>query len=73
MSTLADIKAAVDSLPAEQKEELLRFLSERLRGNANDVRPLTASSSKSRFVSKGSDHFTSTDVAEIEFEAELPR
>ncbi len=34
MSTLADIKAAVDSLPSEQKEELLRFLAERLRGRA---------------------------------------
>ncbi len=74
MSTFADIKAAVDSLPPEQKEELLRFLAERLREKANDARPLTVASSKSRFpVSKGRTHFTSANVAEIELEAELPR
>lgn len=74
MSTLAEIKAAVDSLPSEQKEELLRFLAERLRGSANNVGPLTVASSKSGFpVSKGRGHFTSADVAEIELEAELPR
>ena len=31
MSTLAEIEAAADSLPGEQKEELLRFLAMRLR------------------------------------------
>jgi hypothetical protein len=31
MTTLAEIKSAADSLPAEQKEELLRFLADRLR------------------------------------------
>jgi hypothetical protein len=31
MSTLAEIEAAADSLPSEQKEELLRFLAVRLR------------------------------------------
>ena len=31
MSTLAEIETAADSLPSEQKEELLRFLSMRLR------------------------------------------
>ena len=31
MNTLAEIKAAADSLPSEQKEELLRFLVMRLR------------------------------------------
>ena len=30
MSTLAEIEAAADSLPSEQKEELLRFLAVRL-------------------------------------------
>ncbi len=50
MSTLAEIKAAVDSLPPEQKEELLRFLAEGLRGRANDVAPLTVASSKSGFL-----------------------
>ena len=31
MSTLAEIESAADSLPAEDKEELLRFLAIRLR------------------------------------------
>jgi hypothetical protein len=74
MSTLAEIKAAVDSLPPEQKEELLRFLAERLRGKTDDVVQLTVASSKRGFpVSKGRDHFTSADVAEIELEAEPSR
>ncbi len=74
MSTLAEIKAAADSLPSEQKEELLRFLAERLRGRANDVGPSTVGSSKRGFpVSKGRGLFTSADVVEIELEAELSR
>ena len=32
MSTLAEIEAAVDSLPPEQKQELFAFLAERVRG-----------------------------------------
>jgi hypothetical protein len=31
MSTLAEIEAAVDALPPEQKQELLLFLAARLR------------------------------------------
>ena len=31
MRTLAEIETAADSLPSEQKEELLRFLAVRLR------------------------------------------
>ena len=31
VNTLAEVKAAVDSLPGEQKEELLCFLAMRLR------------------------------------------
>lgn len=75
MSTFAEIKAAVDSLPPEQKEELLRFLAERLlRGSARDGGHFTVASSKRGFpVSKGRDHFTSADVVEIELQAELPR
>ena len=38
MSTLAEIEAAADSLPAEQKQELILFLAARLRG-AGDVPP----------------------------------
>ena len=74
MSTLAEIKAAVDSLPPEQKEELLRFLAERLRGRATDVGLLTVAASKRGFpVSKGRNHFTSVDVAEIELEPDKIR
>ena len=32
MSTLAEIEAAADSLPTEQKQELFLFLAARLRG-----------------------------------------
>ena len=32
MSTLAEIEAAADTLPPEQKQELLLFLATRLRG-----------------------------------------
>lgn len=32
MSTLAEIEAAVESLPSEQKQELFLFLVARLRG-----------------------------------------
>ena len=32
MSTLAEIEAAADSLPPEQKQELCLFLAARLRG-----------------------------------------
>lgn len=35
MSTLAEIKTAADSLPPEQKEELLRFLVARLDPRAD--------------------------------------
>ena len=39
MSTLAEIEAAADSLPPEQKQELLLFLAARLR-SAGEVPPL---------------------------------
>ncbi len=32
MSNLAEIEAAADALPAEQKQELMLFLAARLRG-----------------------------------------
>ncbi|HEV2841606.1 MAG TPA: hypothetical protein VGW39_09805 [Chthoniobacterales bacterium] len=32
MSTLAEIEAAVDALPLEEKQELVRFLTSRLNG-----------------------------------------
>lgn len=34
MSTLAEIEAAADALPLEQKQELLRFLAARLNGDS---------------------------------------
>jgi len=34
MSTLAEIEAAADALPPEQKEELIRFLASRLEASA---------------------------------------
>ena len=33
MSTLAEIEAAIDALPDEQKQELFLFLAARLRGS----------------------------------------
>lgn len=39
MSTLAEIETAADSLPSEQKEELLRFLVMRLRKDRTLPKP----------------------------------
>jgi len=39
MSTLAEIETAADSLSSEEKEELLRFLAMRLRGNRGLPKP----------------------------------
>jgi hypothetical protein len=38
MSTLAEIEAAAEALPAEQKEELIRFLAARLRPSEKSAR-----------------------------------
>ena len=46
MNTLAEIEAAADALPSEQKEQLLRFLSERLRSSGTQ---------KVRLVRQGDD------------------
>lgn len=72
MKSLADIEAAADSLPPEQKEELLRFLAERLR---QQTPPSTYSTpvarSKRGFpISKGRLPFTSADVSQIDSEAD---
>jgi hypothetical protein len=50
MSTLAELEAAADALPVEQKEELLRFLEARLRSPRTDAQ-------KARLVRKGDDAF----------------
>lgn len=39
MSTLAEIEAAADALPAEQKQELILFLAARLRAGAGALPP----------------------------------
>jgi hypothetical protein len=71
MKSLADIEAAADSLPPEQKEQLLRFLAERLH---QQTKPTTHSTPVSRSkrgfpISKGRLPFTSADVNRIEAEA----
>ena len=48
MSTLLEIEAAAEALPAEQKAELVRFLTARLR-------PPAPSASKARLVQVGDD------------------
>ena len=71
MNTLAEIEAAVESLPPDKKEELLRFLAARLRDqSAVQSQPLELASSQRGFpVSKGRAPFTSADVARIESES----
>lgn len=39
MSTLAEIEAAADALPAEQKQELILFLAARLRAGTGELPP----------------------------------
>jgi hypothetical protein len=39
MSTLAEIEAAADSLPPEEKEELFLFLAARLRAGSGQLPP----------------------------------
>ena len=48
MSTLAEIEAAAETLPTEQKEELVRFLTARLRPSDSQPR-------KARLVREGDD------------------
>ena len=39
MSTLAEIEAAADALPVEQKRELILFLAARLRAGSEELPP----------------------------------
>lgn len=39
MSTLGEIEAAVDALPLEQKQELLKFLVSRVNGDGGTKTP----------------------------------
>jgi hypothetical protein len=59
VKTLAEIEAAVKSLPQNQKEELLRFIKAFLAGGKRNFP-----------VSKGRIPFTSADVARIESESD---
>jgi len=75
MNTLKQIEAAVESLPSEEKEELLRFLGDRLRAQRARAPglPRLAQSKRGFPISKGHDPFTSADVVRIELETELYR
>ncbi len=72
MKRLAEIEAAVESLPPDQKEELLRFIAARLRDEpAAPSQQFELSRSKRGFpISKGRIPFTSADVARIESESD---
>jgi hypothetical protein len=50
MSTLAEIEAAAETLPAQQKQELLLFLAERLR-RSGGPRPEPRTSPSERIAS----------------------
>ncbi|HKG62124.1 MAG TPA: hypothetical protein VKB05_20360 [Pyrinomonadaceae bacterium] len=75
MKTLAEIEAAVESLPQDKQEELLRFIEARLRNGATvSSQQATLGRSKRDFpASKGRIPFTSADVARFELEFDLPR
>jgi hypothetical protein len=72
VKTLAEIEAAVESLPKDKQEELLRFIESRLRnGAATSSQPGIRGRIKRNFpVSKGREPFTSADVKRIESESD---
>lgn len=72
MNTLAEIEAAVESLPQEKQEELLRFIVARLcNGATTTSQHVPFARSKRGFpTSKGRIPFTSADVARIELESD---
>ena len=72
VNTLAEIEAAVESLPPNEKEELLRFIAARLRDQtAAPCQQVELSRSRRGFpISKGRVPFTSADVARIESETD---
>ena len=73
MNTLAEIEAAVESLPPDKKEELLRFLVARVRDQSTSpFQRLELTRSKRGFpISKGRAPFTSTDVARVDAETDV--
>ena len=75
VKTLAEIEAAVESLPQDKQQELLRFIEARLRNGATTpAQQSTLGHSKRNFpTSKGHIPFTSADVARIELESDTTR
>ena len=72
MDTLTEIEAAVETLPAEEKEELLRFIARRLRSESVEhSRPVEFKRSRRGFpISNGRAAFTSADVTLIDARAD---
>jgi len=72
MKSLAEIEAAVESLPQDKQEELLRFIEARLRngGMASSQLPTLGRSKRNFPISKGRIPFKSADVARIELESD---
>jgi hypothetical protein len=72
MDTLAEIEAAVEALPPDEKEELLRFIAARLREEtvSSSLQHQFGRSKRGFPVSKGRVPFTSADVARIESNSE---
>ena len=69
MNTLAEIEAAVESLPHDKKEELLRFLIARLHNGETRSKQVPVARSRRGFpISKGRIPLTSADVNRIEVE-----
>ena len=70
VKTLAEIEAAVESLPKDKQEELLRFIKTQLRnGGTANSHAATLGRSKRRFpITNGRIPFTSGDVNLIESE-----
>lgn len=72
MKTLAEIEAAVESLPQDKKEELLLFIEALLHGGAKaSSQNIELAIGKRNFpISKGRMPFTSEDVTRIEWESD---
>lgn len=70
--SLAEIEAATEALPPEQKEELFRFLAARLRlRKAPPSHRSAFNRSRRGFpISQGRESFASEDVARLEAQAD---
>lgn len=68
MSTLAEIEEAVETLPPEQQQQLMRFLAARLPQPHPQPLPPGVRGGRGFPVSRGRAPFTSEDVARIEAE-----